>query len=153
MPIANCAPRNHRCDKLPSFIINPNETIPITNMISKTVSARRKTWLKNPRALVRPSRPITSLKVGTSALFKAPSPKSRRNKLGNVNATMKAELQMLVPKAAKIIASRTNPSNLDPRVVLLTVAIFLKLWSISNLLNIQNKTKSNKALAIVYLLI
>ena len=59
---------------------------------------------------------------------KAPSPKRRRNKLGIVNPTINAELQVLAPSAAKIKTSRSNPVTRDNTVVRLTEATFLNSW-------------------------
>ena len=57
---------------------------------------------------------------------RAPSPKRRRNKLGIVNPTIKAELHALAPNAAKIKTSRSNPVTRDNTVVRLTEATFLR---------------------------
>jgi len=64
--------------------------------------------------------------VGTRAAFKAPSPNSRRNKLGNVNARINAEFKADVPKDAKINISLSNPKILEPIVEITTRKMFRK---------------------------
>ena len=83
-------------------------------------------WLKKAKANWTFFFSITVEKTGIKAEDSAPSPKRRRNKLGIVNPTIKAELQALAPNAAKIKTSRSNPVTRDNTVVRLTEATFLR---------------------------
>ncbi len=53
---------------------------------------------------------------GTKACEKAPSANSRRSRLGMRNATLKASVMTLAPKAAATICSRTKPVMRDASV-------------------------------------
>ena len=50
-----------------------------------------------------------SVKTGTTAAPKDPSPKSLRRRLGILKATKKASAAIFVPKRLAMIISRTNP--------------------------------------------
>ena len=60
-------------------------------------------------SLPSPSRRLAN--SGTKAELKAPSPNSRRNRLGKRNATKKASATAPVPSTAAIRMSRTKPNT------------------------------------------
>jgi len=60
--------------------------------------------------------------MGTKAWEKAPSAKSRRNRLGSLKATKKASVMRPAPKARAIRRSRMKPVMRESRVKLLMVA-------------------------------
>ena len=73
------------------------------NTITDSVSSAK------PRALSCPSRASSPAKDGTKAALKAPSPNSRRNRLGSRLATKNASATGPAPTRAAIRMSRTKP--------------------------------------------
>ena len=65
----------------------------------------------------------SSFRVGTNAAVSAPSPNSRRNKFGNVNAVTKAEANPLAPNMAVTKTSRASPKNRENTVAKETMLI------------------------------
>ena len=65
----------------------------------------------NARAASLPSPSSFLANSGTNAELKAPSPNSRRNRLGKRNATKKASATAPVPSTAAIRMSRTKPNT------------------------------------------
>ncbi len=60
-------------------------------------------------AAARPSRARVPAKAGTKAALKAPSPNSRRNRLGNCSATKNASASGPAPSRWAISMSRAKP--------------------------------------------
>ena len=81
----------------------------MTNSHDKVLLTSRKT-------ASRPFSSISSDKFGINAAVKAPSPSSRRKRLGSVNAAVNAELRRLAPNTAVINISRNRPNTRDTMV-------------------------------------
>ena len=73
--------------------------------------------LTNWKTASLPLDSISSDRFGIRAAARAPSPSKRRNKLGSVNAAVKAELSKLVPNTAVINMSRNRPNTRDNMVI------------------------------------
>lgn len=123
------------------------KTSTTTAKIIKTCHNKR---FKNPKALVRSGCLSRSEKTGIKADVKAPSPNKRRNKLGKVNAKIKAECHKPAPNAANISISRIKPTTRDPMVGRLTANIFFKMvkiyWIRQPMMGVSTSSKhdSNK---------
>ena len=85
------------------------------------------TWLTKTKARGRCPAANSSLSVGTIAAVSAPSPNSRRNRFGKVNAVTKAEASALVPNTAVTSMSRPSPSTRDTMVAAETMPMFFRL--------------------------
>src|SRR5258708_37019271 len=95
--------------------------IPAVETIKSATASSVATWSTRERvsSAVRALRYSPS--IGTNACANAPSAKSRRSRLGSLNATKNASVYSPAPKARAITASRTNPRIRDTKVRLLMV--------------------------------
>lgn len=88
-------------------------------------------------------------KFGKNAWTNAPSPKSRLNKFGNLNATKKISLQTLAPRLAAIIKSLIKPKILEVKIPELFVkkclSIYLRNQKSNYTHKILTRPKSNLA--------
>ena len=74
------------------------------------------TWSISALAPSSPSSARVAASTGTKAWLKAPSPSTRRNRLGMRNATLKASVMALTPKTEAMSNSRTSPVMRETRV-------------------------------------
>ena len=74
------------------------------------------TWSISALAPSSPSSARVAASTGTKAWLKAPSPSTRRNRLGMRNATLKASVIALTPKTEAMSNSRTSPVMRETRV-------------------------------------
>ena len=88
-------------------------------------SARVVILFKNPNARSSPSSFEVWTNTGIIAPESAPSPKSRLNKFGSVNAKVYALLTAPMPIYAMLKESRTSPSAREPTVANATLRMFL----------------------------
>ena len=86
------------------------------------------TSLTSRRAPASPFFRVSSCRVGTNAAVSAPSPSSRRNRLGKVKAVTKAEARAVVPNTAVIAISRARPSTREPIVTPDTIPTLRSAW-------------------------
>src|SRR5258708_4886725 len=103
--------------------------IPAVETIKSATASSVATWSTRERvsSAVRALRYSPS--IGTNACANAPSAKSRRSRLGTLNATKNPSVYSPAPKARAITASRTNPRIRDTKVRLLMVPKALRTIS------------------------
>jgi hypothetical protein len=89
---------------------------PATHTTSSVQVSNVATWSISCRAPSSPSSALRAASTGTKAWLKAPSPKTRRNRLGMRNATLKASVSALTPKTEANSTSRTRPVIREARV-------------------------------------
>ena len=68
------------------------------------------------RVASMPSRSLLAASTGTKAWLNAPSPNSRRSRLGMRKATLKASVRPLTPKAEAMSQSRSSPVTREASV-------------------------------------
>ena len=107
--------------------------IRLTTRIIKIQNTLSKTRFKKANAAFCDPFSDSAEKIGTNAEVSAPSPNSRRKRLGIVKARIKAEFQRLAPSAAKIKTSRPKPSIRENNVGKLTEAMFLIVFIVNGL--------------------
>ena len=91
-------------------------TTPSTQVIARATNKTVPTALTRSWVAWSPCWVRLSARMGTKACEKAPSANRRRSRLGMRNATLKASVVALAPKAAAISSSRTRPVMRDARV-------------------------------------
>jgi hypothetical protein len=86
---------------------------------TRSPASRSAAWRRGRSAAGRPPRPASVLRAastGTKAWLKAPSPNTRRNRLGMRKATLKASVSALTPNTEANSTSRTRPVIREARV-------------------------------------
>jgi hypothetical protein len=89
---------------------------PSTQVKSSAQASTVATLSISLRVISSPSRSLAWASAGTKAWLKAPSPNSRRNRLGMRKATLKASVIALAPNTDAISRSRSRPVTRDARV-------------------------------------
>ena len=103
----------------PCAISHTSSGAPATPAMQTSTSAASSTLATasiSARVGPSPSRSRLWASSGTKACEKAPSANSRRSRLGMRNATLKASVITLAPKAAATICSRISPVMRDASV-------------------------------------
>ena len=95
-------------------------------IVISRVASRVITLPARSLAAVLPSFSMVSERMGMNAAERAPSPKSRRNRLGILKATSNADFASDVPKKDAMRISRTSPRiRLMPVKILTVDACFI----------------------------
>src|SRR5450830_1101291 len=99
---------------------------PSTQVNTRAQASTVATWLITRRVASSPCCSLLAASAGMKAWLNAPSAKKRRNRLGMRNATLKASVIALAPKAEATSNSRTRPVIRDASVSSETVEAALK---------------------------
>ncbi|MCY1507748.1 hypothetical protein D9M68_420350 [compost metagenome] len=89
---------------------------PATHSTTRAQVSSVATWSTSSRAPSCPASVLRAASTGTKAWLKAPSPNTRRNRLGMRKATLKASVSALTPNTEANSTSRTRPVIREARV-------------------------------------